>query len=184
MGAAFMPIGRWAVAGTCGAHKAPQVPMLSETGPTDQLHLYTTGQLVDFPGARRDHSDRIIVRQAWKLRYPERGLADGSLVFSNLGCARLLPYSGLRPMLFRRRRSSRHFKMTQTLTSSSSRRTNIKIRMLFSYLLPSRAHLFLVVACDPMNLGDADWTTEQVRRGSCCAEAREVKECIESNYCV
>ena len=179
-----MPVGRWAVAGTCGDHKTLQISMLSETRSTDQLHPYTTGQLIDSPGAGCDHIDWIAPRQAWKLRYPERGLADGSPVFSNLECARLLPYSGLRPILFRRRRSSRHFKMTQTLISSSSRRTNIKIRMLFSYLLPSRAHLFLVVACDPMKLGDADWTTEQVRRGSCCAEAREVKECIESNHCV
>ena len=66
---------------SCGAHKTPQLLMLSGIGPADELQKHNIDQIVDLPGVGRNHFDHLSLHQAWKLRHPEKGLAMGSPTF-------------------------------------------------------------------------------------------------------
>lgn len=61
----------------CGAHRTPQLLMLSGIGPLDQLEKHGIPQLVELPAVGRNHFDHLSLHQAWKLRFPEQGLAMG-----------------------------------------------------------------------------------------------------------
>ena len=131
----------------CGAHRTPQLLMLSGIGPSDQLESHRIPQLVDLPAVGRNHFDHLSLHQAWKLRFPERGLAMGSLAFNKpeytegfpvewiATCA--LPEDTLAPFQPKDVEDGVHL--------SSSRPDSL--------LLPSRAHLGLLAAYAPLNLG-------------------------------
>ena len=67
---------------SCGAHKTPQVLMLSGIGPNDELKRHNIGQIVNSPTVGSNHFDHLSLHQAWKLRNPERGLSMGSHTFN------------------------------------------------------------------------------------------------------
>ncbi|KAL9583416.1 MAG: hypothetical protein Q9212_002723 [Teloschistes hypoglaucus] len=67
---------------SCGAHKTPQLLMLSGIGPRDELKKHGISQRVHSPAVGLNHFDHLALHQAWKLRFPERGHAVGSAAFN------------------------------------------------------------------------------------------------------
>lgn len=53
---------------SCGAHRTPQLLMLSGIGPADQLEKHGIPSLVDSPMVGSNHFDHLSLHQAWKLR--------------------------------------------------------------------------------------------------------------------
>lgn len=67
---------------SCGAHKTPQLLMLSGIGPKDELKRHGISQHVNSPAVGLNHFDHLALHQAWKLRFPECGHAVGSAAFN------------------------------------------------------------------------------------------------------
>ena len=66
----------------CGAHKTPQLLMLSGIGPADELTKFGIKQVVDSPDVGRNFFDHLSMFQNWKLRNPEKGLSLGHAKFN------------------------------------------------------------------------------------------------------
>ena len=132
---------------SCGAHKTPQLLMLSGIGPLDQLTRHNIPLHVNLPAVGCNHFDHLSLHQAWKLRFPERGLAMGSPTFNKpeyaLGfpvewiATYALPKSTLAPVLQRDLEAG-----VQPPYCKPS-----------ALLAPSRVHVGLVVPYAPLNLG-------------------------------
>ena len=130
---------------SCGAHKTPQLLMLSGIGSADELERHNIRQLVDLPAVGANHFDHLSLHQAWKLRHPERGLAMGSPAFNKPEYGLGFPvewmatYSVPTPTL----EAALHeapSPQTGPLPSKSTR-------------FPSGVHIGLLVAYAPLNLG-------------------------------
>lgn len=63
---------------SAGAHKDPQILMLSGIGPTEELLKHKLNPLIDLPEVGRNLWDHFSFFQRWRLKNPERGLALGS----------------------------------------------------------------------------------------------------------
>ena len=61
-----------------GAYRTPQILMLSGIGPDEELSRHKIRRIVDAPEVGRNFFDHLSLRQCWKLRHPERGLAMGT----------------------------------------------------------------------------------------------------------
>ena len=124
---------------SCGAHKTPQLLMLSGIGPSDELQKHNIPQLISSPTVGQNHFDHLSLHQAWKLRHPEQGLALGHPSFNNPSYALGFPVEWIAaasvPPSIR----------APTLDSSSTDTPNL--------LSPSRAQIGLLVAYAPLNLG-------------------------------
>jgi choline dehydrogenase-like flavoprotein len=68
---------------SCGAHKTPQLLMLSGIGPADELEKVGIEQIVQSPDVGRNLFDHLVLFQAYKLRHPEQGLATGHAAWNN-----------------------------------------------------------------------------------------------------
>jgi choline dehydrogenase-like flavoprotein len=60
---------------SCGAHKTPQILMLSGIGYAEQLEKLEMEQVVDSPKVGRNLFDHLVLFQAYKFRHPEPALA-------------------------------------------------------------------------------------------------------------
>ncbi|KAL9611917.1 MAG: hypothetical protein Q9167_003470 [Letrouitia subvulpina] len=131
---------------SCGAHKTPQLLMLSGIGPTDQLEKNGIQQLVESPAVGRNHFDHIALHQAWKLKDPERGLALGSPAFSKpeymLGFPVEWVATDAVPSAMIKAALNEDTKSQQEVVLESH-----------PNLMPSCAHLGLLIAYAPLNLG-------------------------------
>lgn len=67
---------------SAGAHKDPQILMLSGIGPGEELSKHNITPLINLSGVGRNLWDHFSLFQLWRLRYPERGLALGSAAFA------------------------------------------------------------------------------------------------------
>lgn len=121
---------------SCGAHKTPQLLMLSGIGPADELQEHNIQQLVDSPAVGRNHFDHLSLHQAWKLRHPEQGLAMGSPAFNKP------EYSKGFPVEWTANYSVPDSVLQQSPSSSPPLPSDF----------PSRLHLNLLVAYAPLNL--------------------------------
>ena len=68
---------------SCGAHKTPQILMLSGIGPADELEKVGIDPVVPNPDVGRNLFDHLTLFQAYKLRNPEQGLAAGHVAWDN-----------------------------------------------------------------------------------------------------
>ena len=68
---------------SCGAHKTPQLLMLSGIGPAEELEKIGIEQIVESPDVGRNLFDHLVLIQAYKLRNPEHGLAAGHGAWNN-----------------------------------------------------------------------------------------------------
>lgn len=128
---------------SCGAHKTPQLLMLSGIGPTDALETHGIGQLVDLPAVGRNHFDHLSLHQAWKLRHPERGLAMGSPAFNK-------PEYGLGfPVEWMATYSIPPPLLGPVMQSPEADPSEVKVTE-FS----KRVHIGLLIAYAPLNLGE------------------------------
>ena len=131
---------------SCGAHKTPQVLMLSGIGPSEELKRHNIRQIVDSPTVGSNHFDHLSIHQAWKLRNPERGLSVGSPAFSKPEYSLGFPlewiatYSVPTPVL-----SAALHETFQTQPSPVS---------FSSTQFLNRSHIGFIVAYAPMNLGE------------------------------
>lgn len=133
---------------SCGAHKTPQLLMLSGIGPPDHLNTHGIQPLVESPSVGTNHFDHLSLHQAWKLRHPQNGLAMGSPAFDKpeyaLGflvewiATYAVPKSTLQPAL-------EEILETRPDKSSSGLSTS---------QFEDLAHLGLLVAYAPLNLGE------------------------------
>ncbi|KAL8731239.1 MAG: hypothetical protein Q9181_004367, partial [Wetmoreana brouardii] len=132
---------------SCGAHRTPQLLMLSGIGPSDQLEKYGIPRLVDLPAVGRNHFDHLSLHQAWKLRFPEEGLAMGSPAFNKPDYALGFPVEWI----------ATYALPEHTLASALQRDVEDRPQPLASQLAtlskPSRAHVGLLAAYAPLNLG-------------------------------
>ena len=60
---------------SCGAHRTPQLLMLSGIGPADQLMQHGISQKVESPAVGQNLTDHNVVTQYYKLKDPSKGLA-------------------------------------------------------------------------------------------------------------
>lgn len=134
---------------SCGAHKTPQLLMLSGIGPAEELKKHSIEQLVDSPAVGSNHFDHLSLHQAWRLRHPERGLAMGSPAFNKPEYSLGFPVEWM----------ATYSVPTPTLSDALSSATPAQTGLLSpqSPLFPNRVHIGLLVAYAPMNLnGDYD----------------------------
>ena len=130
----------------CGAHKTPQLLMLSGIGPSEELHRHNIQQIINSPSVGNNHFDHLSLHQAWKLRTPERGLAMGSPAFNKSEYSLGFPvewiaaYSVPSAIL-----SAALLEAPLTLTGPLAPH---------SAHFPHRVHMALLVAYAPMNLGE------------------------------
>ena len=128
---------------SCGAHKTPQLLMLSGIGPVDVLESHGLRHLVDLPAVGGNHFDHLSLHQAWKLRHPERGLAMGSPAFNKpeyeLGfpVEWIATYSITSPVLDPILNDAQASPASPDVTDFSD-----------------RVHIGLLIAYAPMNLGE------------------------------
>ncbi|KAH8820207.1 hypothetical protein F5884DRAFT_657222 [Xylogone sp. PMI_703] len=66
-----------------GAFNSPKLLMLSGIGEPAQLQKHSIPVQVDLPAVGKGFRDDITIRQVWRLRHPERGLALGSSLLSD-----------------------------------------------------------------------------------------------------
>jgi choline dehydrogenase-like flavoprotein len=59
---------------SCGAHNTPQILMLSDIGPAEELKKLGIVQAVESPNVGRNFFDHLVLFQAYKLRHLELGL--------------------------------------------------------------------------------------------------------------
>ena len=131
---------------SCGAHKTPQLLMLSGIGPNDELKRHNIGQIVNSPMVGRNHFDHLSLHQAWKLRNPEHGLSMGSPAFSKPEYSLGFPvewiatYSVPTPVLSAALRETSQIQPSPVPSNSTQ--------------FLNRSHIGLLVAYAPMNLGE------------------------------
>ena len=133
---------------SCGAHKTPQLLMLSGIGPTDELKRLNIQPIVKSPAVGSNHFDHISLHQAWKLRHPERGLAMGSPAFNKPEYGLGFPVEWIAtysvpttPAL----RDALHDAPSSPHTGPLSPRSDH---------FPQRVHIGLLIAYAPLNLGE------------------------------
>lgn len=132
----------------CGAHKTPQLLMLSGIGPFDQLEEHKIRQLVDSPMVGSNHFDHLSLHQAWKLRHPEQGLAMGSPAFNKPEYALGFPVEWIANCNVSRTILEAALREDfQSLSNSNSSDAD-------ALLLTERAHVGILVAYAPLNLGE------------------------------
>ncbi|KAL8914706.1 MAG: hypothetical protein Q9171_000719 [Xanthocarpia ochracea] len=134
---------------SCGAHKTPQLLMLSGIGPKEELASHKIPQLVDSPAVGRNHFDHLSLHQAWKLRFPERGLAMGSPAFNNPEYAKGFPveWIGTYPVPEHTLKAAMEEDAISMDTTAISKSLPVMVL--------DRAHVGLLVAYAPLNLGGA-----------------------------
>ncbi|KAL8951388.1 MAG: hypothetical protein Q9222_002638 [Ikaeria aurantiellina] len=132
---------------SCGAHRTPQLLMLSGVGPSDQLDLHALPQVVDLPAVGRNHFDHYSIHQAWKLRFPERGLAMGSPAFNKPEYALGYPVEWIGTYAVPKETLASAMESDGGKSDGSADIESIAL------LDPSRAHIGLLAAYAPLNLG-------------------------------
>lgn len=60
-----------------GSYRSPQVLMLSDIDPKEELSKHNIPPLVDSPWVGKNFHDHQMIFRYWKLRHPEKGLAMG-----------------------------------------------------------------------------------------------------------
>ena len=130
---------------SCGAHNTPQLLMLSGVGPKEELKKHGIRQLVESPAVGKNHFDHLALHQAWKLIHPERGLALGSPAFNDL--AYMLGY----PVEWIATDAVPSHVIEQALTEDAGTQSDVGPKSHLN-LLPSCAHLALLIAYAPLNL--------------------------------
>jgi choline dehydrogenase-like flavoprotein len=68
---------------SAGAYRTPQLLILFEIGPAEELSRHNIPVLVDCPDVGRNLHDHFCFPQWWKLRHPEEGLAMGTPLWSS-----------------------------------------------------------------------------------------------------
>ena len=132
-----------------GAHKTPQILMLSGIGPAEELKKHGIDLLVDSPAVGSNYFDHLSLHQAWKLRHPERGLAVGSSAFNKPAYQLGFPVEWL----------ATYSVSSPTLSDAVSSARPTQNGLLSPQTPPflNRVHIGLLVAYAPMNLnGDYD----------------------------
>ncbi|KAI4170018.1 MAG: hypothetical protein LQ343_005267 [Gyalolechia ehrenbergii] len=132
---------------SCGAHKSPQILMLSGIGPAEELKKHGIDVLVDSPVVGKNHFDHLALHQAWKLRNPESGLALGSPKFDDP--AYMLGY----PVEWIATDAVPPHILEPALKQDATVQPDIDPRW-HPNLFPSCAHLGLLVAYAPLNLSE------------------------------
>ncbi|KAI4086888.1 MAG: hypothetical protein LQ344_007189 [Seirophora lacunosa] len=130
---------------SCGAHKTPQLLMLSGIGPKEDLAKHGVRQVLESPAVGKNHFDHLALHQAWKLKHPERGLALGSPAFSDP--AYMLGY----PVEWIATDAVPSHLLEPALIEDAGAQSAIDPKA-HPNLVPSCAHLALLVAYAPLNL--------------------------------
>ena len=130
---------------SCGAHKTPQLLMLSGIGPAEEMKKHNIELLVDSPAVGDNHFDHLSLHQAWKLRHPDRGLAMGSPAFNKP------EYSLGFPVEWMASHSVPKPTLSKAVFSDSLPQNGPLSPQ--SPLFLDRVHLGLLVAYAPLNLG-------------------------------
>ncbi|KAL8882350.1 MAG: hypothetical protein Q9198_000638 [Flavoplaca austrocitrina] len=130
---------------SCGAHKTPQLLMLSGIGPKEELEKHGIRQTVESPAVGKNHFDHLALHQAWKLKHPERGLALGSPAFNDP--AYMLGY----PVEWIATDAVSSHVIEQALIEDAGTQSDADPSS-HPNLLPSCAHLALLIAYAPLNL--------------------------------
>ncbi|KAI4117591.1 MAG: hypothetical protein LQ345_002222 [Seirophora villosa] len=130
---------------SCGAHKTPQLLMLSGIGPKEELENHGIRQVLESPAVGKNHFDHLALHQAWKLKHPERGLALGSPAFSDP--AYMLGY----PVEWIATDAVPSHVLEPALMEDAGAQSAIDPKA-HPNLVPSCAHLALLVAYAPLNL--------------------------------
>ncbi|KAL8919635.1 MAG: hypothetical protein Q9208_006667 [Pyrenodesmia sp. 3 TL-2023] len=130
---------------SCGAHKTPQLLMLSGVGPKEELEKHGIRQVVESPAVGKNHFDHLALHQAWKLKHPERGLALGSPAFND--STYMLGY----PVEWIATDAVPQHVLEQALIEDAGGQPDIDPKS-HPNLIPSTAHLALLLAYAPLNL--------------------------------
>ncbi|KAL8885903.1 MAG: hypothetical protein Q9215_006311 [Flavoplaca cf. flavocitrina] len=130
---------------SCGAHKTPQLLILSGIRPKEELEKYGIRQMVESPAVGKNHFDHLALHQAWKLKHPERGLALGSPAFNDP--AYMLGY----PVEWIATDAVPSHVIEQALTEFGGTQSDVNPKSHPNDLL-SCAHLALLIAYAPLNL--------------------------------
>ena len=133
----------------CGAHKTPQLLMLSGIGSAEELRKNNVEQLVDLPAVGSNHFDHLSLHQAWKLRHPEHGLAMGSTAFNKPEYSQGFPVEWIGTY------SVPSSTLSKSLSTAASSEQELLPQQPNEFL--NRVHLGLLIAYAPINLnGDYD----------------------------
>ena len=68
---------------SAGAYRTPQILMLSGVGPSVELERLGIKQVAEAPDVGTNLHEHLGIKQFWKLREPEKGLALGSPLFND-----------------------------------------------------------------------------------------------------
>ncbi|OAP60197.1 hypothetical protein AYL99_05199 [Fonsecaea erecta] len=74
-----------------GAFNSPKILLLSGIGPALEIHQHGIPVEVDLPEVGKGFRDDIVMRVAWRLRHPERGLSLGSPALTDPDLVNNLP---------------------------------------------------------------------------------------------
>ncbi|KAL6716707.1 hypothetical protein ACLMJK_006275 [Lecanora helva] len=131
---------------SCGAHKTPQLLMLSGIGPAEELRKNRIELLVNSPAVGSNHFDHLSLHQAWKLRHPERGLAAGSPAFNRPEYGQGFPVEWI----------ATYSVPSSALSKSLSIAASDQVSLLSSqsHVFPDRTHLGLLIAYAPINVNE------------------------------
>ena len=137
---------------SCGAHKTPQILMLSGIGPTDELAKHGIEQFLDAPEVGQNLFDHLALHQAWQLKEnaQEMGAAAGHALFNKPEYAEgilvewyatgSIPDGGLKSAL--------HADADKLNESRQS------VNEQHPHLSPERSSFNIMVAYSPLSLGD------------------------------
>lgn len=146
-------IARQEVVISCGAHRTPQILMLSGIGPGDKLAKIGVEQLVDAPGVGGNFFDHLALHQAWRLRENAQqiGAAAGHALFNKPEYAEGLPAEWVATGTV----ASEGLKISLQADTDQEAGSRQVIDDQHSHLSPARSHFSILVAYSPLSLGDS-----------------------------
>lgn len=133
---------------SAGAHKNPQILMLSGIGPAKELLKYNITTIIDLPGVGQNLWDHFSLFQWWRLKNPEKGLAVGSPAFADN------PKHALgNPAEFLVDDRVADDEIGEALQKDGAERS---IGSTYPDLLPGRRHYTMLIVYAPMGLGGSE----------------------------
>lgn len=137
---------------SCGAHKTPQILMLSGVGPTNELSRHGIKQFVDAPEVGQNLFDHLALHQAWQLKKhaQDKGAAAGHALFNKPEYAEGIPVEWFATG------SVPGDGLKSALQADANKVTESRqvIDEQHPHLSPGRSHFNILLAYSPLSLGD------------------------------
>ncbi len=137
---------------SCGAHKTPQILMLSGIGAADKLAKIGVKQLVNVPDVGNNFFDHLALHQAWRLREDaqRKGAAAGHALFNKPEYAEGIPVEWVATGNVPKEGLKRALQADADQIAQSRQVIDDEN----PHLSPTRSHFNIMIAYSPLSLGD------------------------------